>query len=330
MTQVNSRNIFSIVLPSLIVVLAGATIPFLVGFNQYYVLLALQSVIMASIALAWNIIGGYAGQLDLASFAYIGLGGILATMLMIEHNITPWLGMFLGAGVSAALAFIIGFPLFRFGIKGVWYALSTAALVVILHEASIMVLGPFDYYIPFVEGWYYIRFRTWENLYYFSLAVLAFIISLNLYISRSKLGYYLKAIREDEVAAEAVGINVRKYKLLALVIYASILGFIGYLYIVSQRTFSYNTFSGPQSVYVAIIGIVGGLGSVSGVFSAALILKIVEEYLRGYLGGVLPGLHLLLFGTLLIVVGILRPEGLSSLTDTLTRKIKVKVLRWYT
>ncbi|MEM1703707.1 MAG: branched-chain amino acid ABC transporter permease, partial [Zestosphaera sp.] len=221
----NSRNIFSIVLPSLIVVLAGATIPFLVGFNQYYVLLALQSVIMASIALAWNIIGGYAGQLDLASFAYIGLGGILATMLMIEHNITPWLGMFLGAGVSATLAFIIGFPLFRFGIKGVWYALSTAALVVILHEASIMVLGPFDYYIPFVEGWYYIRFRTWENLYYFSLAVLAFIISLNLYISRSKLGYYLKAIREDEVAAEAVGINVRKYKLLALVIYASILGF---------------------------------------------------------------------------------------------------------
>lgn len=325
----NSRSVFSVILPALIVVLVGATIPFLVGFNQYYVLLALQSAIVASIALAWNIIGGYAGQLDLASFAYVGLGGILATMLMIEYNVTPWLGMFLGAGVSAALAFVIGFPLFRFGIKGVWYALSTAALVVILHEVSIMVLGPFDYYIPFVEGWYYLRFRTWENLYYFSLVVLAFIISLNLYISRSKLGYYLKAIREDEVAAEAVGINVRKYKLLALVIYASILGFIGYLYIVSQRTFSYNTFSGPQSVYIAIIGIVGGLGSVSGVFSAALILKIVEEYLRGYLGGVLPGLHLLLFGTLLIIVGILRPEGLSSLTDTLTRKIRVKMLRWY-
>lgn len=325
----NSRGAFSVILPALIIVLVGTTVPFLVSFNQYYVLLALQSVIIASIALAWNIIGGYAGQLDLASFAYIGLGGILATMLMIEYNVTPWLGMFLGAGVSAALAFIIGFPLFRFGIKGVWYALSTAALVVILHEVSIMVLGPFDYYIPFVEGWYYLRFRTWENLYYFSLMVLAFVISLNLYISRSKLGYYLKAIREDEVAAEAVGINVRKYKLLALVIYASILGFIGYLYIVAQRTFSYNTFSGPQSVYIAIIGIVGGLGSVSGVFSAALILKIVEEYLRGYLGGVLPGLHLLLFGTLLIIVGILRPEGLSSLTDTLTRKIKLKMLRWY-
>ena len=320
-----SRDSFSIILPALIVVVAGASIPFLVGFNQYYILLALQSVIVASIALAWNIIGGYAGQLDLASFAYIGLGGILATMLMIEYNITPWAGMFLGAGISAALAFVIGYPLFRFGIRGVWYALSTAALVVILHEVSIMVLGPFDYYIPLLEGWYYLRFRTWENLYYFSLIVLAFVISLNLYISRSKVGYYLKAIREDEVAAEAVGIDIRKYKLLALMTYASILGFVGYIYIVSQRTFSYNTFSGPQSVYIAIIGIVGGLGSVSGVFTAAIILKIVEEYLRGYLGGVLPGLHLLLFGVLLITVGILRPEGLSSLTDTLVKKVKTRI-----
>jgi branched-chain amino acid transport system permease protein len=318
-------RISSLVLPALIVVVAGAAVPFLVGFNQYYVLLALQSVIIASIALAWNIIGGYAGQLDLASFAYVGLGGILATTLMTEYNITPWVGMFLGAGVSATLAFFIGYPLFRFGVKGVWYALSTAALVVILHEVSIMVLGSFDYYIPFVEGWYYLRFRTWENLYYFSLIILAFVISLNLYISRSKVGYYLKAIREDEVAAEAVGIDIRKYKLLALMTYASILGFIGYIYIVSQRTFSYKTFDSSLSVYIAIIGIVGGLGSVSGTFTAALILKVVEEYLRGYLGGVLPGLHLLLFGVLLITVGILRPEGLSTLTDALVKKVKARI-----
>lgn len=319
------RDLFSIVLPASLVVLIGLVIPFLVGFNQYHVLLALQCVLMASIALAWNIIGGYAGQLDLASFAYIGLGGILATNLMITYNVTPWIGMFLGGGISAALAFIIGYPLFRFGIRGVWYALSTAALVVILHEASIMVLGPHDYYIPLVEGWYYLRFRTWENLYYFSLVILALIILLNLYISRSKIGYYLKAIREDEVAAEAIGIDIRKYKLLALVTYAFILGFIGYIYIVSQRTFSYNTFSGPQSVYVAIVGIVGGLGSVSGIFTAALVLKIVEEYLRGYLGGFLPGLHLLLFGVLLIVVGVLRPEGLSTLTEALVNRIKTRV-----
>ncbi len=324
--MMNIRKLLVSLLTILLPMLAGLPIPYLLNFNQYYILLALQSVIIASVALAWNIIGGYAGQLDLASFAYIGLGGILATELMINYNITPWLGMLLGSGISAALAFIIGYPLFRFGIRGVWYALSTAALVVILHESVIMVLGPYDYYIPFVEGWYYLRFRTWDNLYYFSLFILAGVIFLNLYIGRSRLGYYLRSIREDEVAAEAVGIDVRKYKLLALVIYAAILGFIGYIYIVSQRTFSYKTFSGPQSVYIAIIGIVGGLGSVSGVMTAAIFLKIVEEYLRGFLGGVLPGLHLLLFGILLIVVGVLRPGGLSTFIEPLLKRTKTRLM----
>lgn len=320
-----ARELLISLLPILVPVLAGLPIPYLLNFNQYYILLALQSVIIASVALAWNIIGGYAGQLDLASFAYIGLGGILATELMINYNITPWLGMLLGSGISAALAFVIGYPLFRFGIRGVWYALSTAALVVILHESTIMVLGPYDYYIPFVEGWYYLRFRTWDSLYYLSLLILAGVIFLNLYIGRSKLGYYLRSIKEDEVAAEAVGIDVRKYKLLALIIYAAILGFIGYIYIVSQRTFSYKTFSGPQSTYIAIIGIVGGLGSISGVMIAAIFLKIAEEYLRGFFGGVLPGLHLLLFGVLLIAVGVLRPGGLSTFIEPLFKRVKMKL-----
>lgn len=309
------------VLPAVLVALVASAVPLLVGFNQYYVLLALQSVVIATAALAWNLIGGYAGQLDLAAFAYMGLGGVLAAVLMMNYNVSPWLGMLLGAGASAALAFVIGHPLFRFGIRGVWYALSTAALVVILHEAAIMLMGPWDYYIPPVEGWYYLRFRTWENLYYFSLAVLAFVVALNLYVSESKLGYYLKAIREDEVAAEALGVDVRRYKLAALLMYASILGFIGYIYVVSQRTFSYATFSAPQSVYIAIIGIVGGLGSVSGVFAAALLLRVAEEYLRGFLGGFLPGLHLLLFGVLLIVIGVAKPEGLSSLTGPAVRRV---------
>ncbi|MEM2021559.1 MAG: branched-chain amino acid ABC transporter permease, partial [Zestosphaera sp.] len=150
-------------------------------------------------------------------------------------------------------------------------------------------------------------------------------IFLNLYIGRSKLGYYLRSIKEDEVAAEAVGIDVRKYKLLALIIYAAILGFIGYIYIVSQRTFSYKTFSGPQSTYIAIIGIVGGLGSISGVMIAAIFLKIAEEYLRGFFGGVLPGLHLLLFGVLLIAVGVLRPGGLSTFIEPLFKRVKMKL-----
>jgi len=309
----------------LLFIVVGGLIPYALSFNQYYILIALQIVVLAGVALSWNIIGGYAGQLDLASFAYLGLGGIIATELMIKYNVTPWIGMFIGALSAVGLAFLIGYPLFRFGIREVWYALSTAALVVIIHELSLLVLGPYDYYIPPVEGWYYLRFRTWENVYYVSIVFLAAVIAINLWIGRSKLGYYLKAIREDELAAEAIGINVRKYKLLALLIYAALVGFIGYIYVVSQRTYSYKTFSGPMSTYIAIVGIVGGLGSVSGILLASVILKLAEEYLRATFGGTLPGLHYLAYGLLLIIIGVLRPEGLATITNRISKLVKSRL-----
>ncbi len=301
-------------------------VPHMVGFNQYYILVATRIAIVASVALSWNIIGGLAGQLDLASSAYLGLGGILAAELMIKYGVTPWIGMLAGAAASAGVAFLIGYPLFRFGIREVWYALSTVALVVVLHELAIVLMGPFDYYVPPVEGWYYLRFRTWENLYYVSLVLLAFVIVVNLWVSRSKLGYYLKAIREDETAAEALGVDVRKYKLLALLIYATLVGFAGYLYVVTQRTYSYKTFSAPFSIYIAVIGIVGGLGSVDGILLAAAMLGMAEEYLRATFGGTLPGLHLLVYGLLLVTVGVLRPEGLATVTRRLLRPVRTRFL----
>ncbi len=316
------QGFFKLMVYPLLLIAVGSLIPYILSFNQYYILISLQIVVLASIALSWNIIGGYAGQLDLASFAYLGLGGIIATELMIKYNITPWIGMFIGALSAVGLAFLIGYPLFRFGIREVWYALSTAALVIIIHELSLLILGPYDYYIPPVEGWYYLKFRTWENMYYISLVFLAIVVMINLWIGRSKLGYYLKAIREDELAAEAIGINVRKYKLLALMIYAALVGFIGYVYVVSQRTYSYKTFSGPMSVYVAIVGIVGGLGSVSGTLTASIILKLAEEYLRATFGGTLPGLHYLIYGLLLILVGILMPEGLATITTRISKLVR--------
>jgi len=303
--------------------------PYIVGNNQYLILLGLQTVLVMTIALAWNIIGGYAGQLDLSSFAYIGLGGIIAARLLEDYDITPWLGMPAGAAASALLAAAIGYPLFRFGVREVWYALSTAALTVILHELAIVFLGSFDYYLPMKYGIYYLRFKTWNELFYFSIAILVAVILINIRISRSRIGYYLKAIREDEEAAEAIGVDTRKYKLLALIIYAAILGFIGYIYVSAQRTYSYKTFDSAMSVYIAIIGIVGGLGSISGIMLSALILHVVGEYLRSTFGGTLPGLHYLIYGLVLIAVGIARPYGLASLIDYLKSYVRVRLpYRW--
>ncbi len=306
-----------------IIVAVLAIIPFALGFNQYYILLAATSLIFAVFVIAWNIIGGYAGQLDLAPMAYIGVGGIVTAELLKYYGITPWVGMFIGAGASMALAAAVGYPTFRFGIKEVWYALLTASLVVILNNITHLpqVLGSFDHYLPAKTGWYYLIFYRYQNIYYVILGLFVATVLINLLISNSKTGYYLRAIREDELAAEALGIDVRKYKLKALLTYAGILGFTGYLYIVLQGTYSYQTFNSPTSLSIAIMGIVGGLGSIAGAFTSAMFLKTVEEYLRGTIGATIPGLYLLIYGILLIIVGIFKPEGIAALFNWVKKKV---------
>ena len=292
-----------------------AVVPYAVGFDQYTILLLATALIYGIFVVAWNIIGGYAGQLDLGAFAYISLGGIVSAQLLIVYGVTPWIGMFLGAAASAGLAIIIGIPTFRFGIREVWYALLSAALVVIMNNIFHMpeVLGSLDHYLPSFNGWIYLKFPTYENIYWFITIALMFVIFINLMISHSKIGYYLRAIREDELAAEALGIDVRKYKLVALAAYASILGFMGYVYIVIQGTFSYHTFNAPESIAIAIMGIIGGLGSIAGTLVSGFSLKLLGDYLRGSLGATIPGLHLLIYGLLLVIIGVFEPEGFAGI-----------------
>ncbi len=292
-----------------------AVIPFATSFDQYTILLLATALIYGIFVVAWNIIGGYAGQLDLGAFAYIALGGIVASQLMIVYGITPWIGMFLGAAASAGLAIIIGIPTFRFGIREVWYALLSAALVVIMNNIFHMpqVLGSLDHYLPSVSGWFYLEFPTYENIYWFVTVALMFVMLINLMISHSKVGYYLRAIREDELVAEALGIDVRKYKLVALATYASILGFMGYVYVVLQGTFSYHTFNAPESIGIAIMGIIGGLGSIAGTLVSGFSLKLIGDYLRGSLGATIPGLNLLIYGLLLVIIGIFEPDGFAGI-----------------
>ncbi len=317
------RSFKSEALPIIALCLALAVVPPALGFNQYYILLAATSLLFAVMVVAWNIIGGYAGQLDLAPFAYVGIGGIVAAQLLNVYGVTPWIGMFVGAGAAAGLALAVGYPTFRFGIKEVWYALLTASLVVILNNIMHLpqFLGPMDHYLPSTGGWFDLIFPVYQYIYYIILVALAITMYINVRINNSKTGYYLKAIREDELAAEALGIDVRKYKLKALITYASILGFIGYLYLVLQTVYSYATFDSAESLAVAIMGIIGGLGSIGGAFTAAVILKTVEEYLRGAIGATIPGIYLLIYGILLIVVGIFKPEGLAGVINWGRRKL---------
>lgn len=299
-----------------------AIIPVALMHNAYYQLLAATVVLFSSMVVAWNIIGGYAGQLDLGAYAYMGVGGIVAAELWIKAGIPPIIGIFAGGAVSALIAALIGIPTFRFGIKEVWYALLTAALVVIFNNISRLLMGAFDYYLPPATGLIYLKFNSYIIMYAIAAVLLIAAVLVNFFVERSKMGYYLKAIREDELAAEMIGIDTRRYKLYALLIYSFLLGIAGYIYIVIAASFSYRIFDSSASLSIAIMGIIGGLGSIEGGITSAMILRSLGEYFRSTFGSSLPGLDLLLYGAVLILIGIFQPEGISSLINKVSKKLR--------
>ncbi|MGC8678940.1 MAG: branched-chain amino acid ABC transporter permease [Fervidicoccaceae archaeon] len=308
------------ILEILILIVILAIIPLALMGNAYYELLAATVVLFSSMVVAWNIIGGYAGQLDLGAYAYMGVGGIVTAELWVKAGIPPLLGIFVGGAVSALIAILIGIPTFRFGIKEVWYALLTAALVVIFNNISRLLMGPFDYYLPPTTGFVYLKFNSYVILYAIAASFLIIAFLVNFFVERSKMGYYLKAIREDELAAEMVGIDTRRYKLYALLLYSFLLGVMGYIYIVIAASYSYRIFDSSASLSIAIMGIIGGLGSVEGGIISSMVLRSLGEYFRSTFGSSLPGLDLLLYGAVLILIGIFQPEGISSLINKLLKR----------
>lgn len=285
--------------------------------NQYWLILLTTIVLYGVLTSAWNIIGGMAGQLDLSAGAYIGLGAFTAGTLLIRWNITPWVGMILGGLVSAGFAFVIGYPLFRFQIKEVWYALSSSALVVVLQVVFLLwknVGGPLERMLPYHDfSPYHLRFGTYLPFYYLMLGLLLITLYITYRIQNNRLGYYLFALADDEEAAEALGADARKCKLRALMIYAFIVGATGSIYACIYGFIHPTFFSSTISMEVAILGIIGGMGIIYGPLLATVIFVTGRELLRANLGGQMQSLYLVIYAVALILSALYKPRGLASI-----------------
>lgn len=303
-------------------------VPLVLGSNQYNMVLATTILLFAAMATAWNIIGGMAGQMDLAATAYMGLGAFVVGTLLIRWNVTPWVGMILGGTVASGFAALVGYSLFRFRVTEVWYALSSCALVEVLRVAFLLwedVGGPVEKYLPFhTASFYHMRFATYVPYYYIMLALLLVALYINHRVSKSKLGYYLRALGENEDAAEMLGVDARFCKLRALMIYAFLVGVIGGVYACLYGFIHPNIFSGLQGIEVAILGIVGGMGIIYGPLVAALTLVTGREFLRANLSGQMESLYLALYATILIVIALFQPKGIAALFPELQKRLQTQ------
>lgn len=283
--------------------------------SKFYLHIMILIFLYAAASSGWNIVGGYAGQMSLGHAAFFGIGAYTSTLLFVKSGLTPWLGLWAGGLLAGIVAAAIGYACFR--LRGDYFALATIAFAEVVRIVAIwwrgLTGGSMGVLIPFKPGWAYMMFREKEIYYYIGFLLMALLIVLSYAIERSRFGYYLRAIREDEDAAEALGVNAFKYKLMAAVISAFITGICGVYYA------QYILFIEPEgvlalhlSIQLVLIAVIGGLGTVWGPVMGAFLVVPLSELLRGWLGGAMMGLNLFLYGIVLILVVTFMPNGLVA------------------
>jgi len=310
------RGIVSIVL-SLIVLI---TLPLWMK-NEYYMNVLVVTFWLGMLASGWNVVSGFVGELSLGHSIFVGVGAYTSTLLFINCKISPWLGIFFAAAIGVITAIIIGVPCFR--VRGPYFTLATIAFAEALriyienHEIGpfgIPLKGAMGLLLPFLgdnPGF----FEFSNKIYYYYIIFLMFLIStaVNYFILRRRLGYYLVAIRSDPDASQSLGINITKYKLIALIISAVITSIGGvfyaqyYRYINPARVFGFDL-----SLRIALVGLIGGQGTVLGPVLGAFVVVPISEFLALKFGS-LPGLHLFIYGVCIMLVILFLPKGLVGI-----------------
>jgi branched-chain amino acid transport system permease protein len=283
-------------------------------FGSYAVTLFTLIFFYGFLGQAWNVVGGYAGQLSAGHAAFLGIGAYTSAVLSVEKGITPWLGMFVGGALAAALGALIGFLGFRFGLRGFYFVLLTVAFAEIcriIASNSEAIGGAVGYYITFTGDPRQFQFQDARVYYYVALVLMVVVTALVAWLERQRFGLYLSAIREDEGACEALGVNTFRYKMLAMVLSSFLTGIGGAFY--AFYLFSLqpaSVFGIPLSVEIIIRAVVGGAGTVFGPILGSFILSPLAEVARHYFAqGGWYGAHLIVYGVLLIAVVLFLPEG---------------------
>lgn len=289
---------------------------------QYVLHVATLVLLYAYLATAWNVLGGYAGQHSLGHSLFLGIGAYTSTILFTNFGITPWIGMWVGALFAGLAGWFVGYLSFRYGLKGPYFALVTIAIaeaMVSLVNNINLVGGAQGMEVKWIgNNPLLMQFDNKIGYYMVILALAVIGIGLVWWISTRRFGYQLIAVRENENAAEALGTDMLKVKIMATVISAvmTALGgtfFAQYITYINPR----NVFGEGPSIQILLFAIVGGLGTVWGPAIGALILVPLSEFSRSWLSGSFAGAHLLLYGTVLVFVMLFMPKGFVGLVKNI-------------
>ena len=296
-------------------ILAFAAIYLVIAFfvkSPYYLLMLTLVPLWATLGVSWNIFSGYCGLISFGHAAFFGLGAYTVALLAEKFGVSPWIGIPLASLIGALSGVVIGVPTFR--LRGHYFALAMLAyplglmyvfewlgfqeVAIPMHREAPLA------YMQFADARFYVVMAT---------ALLVVALLINLRISRSRFGLSLLAIKQNELAANAAGINPFKWKLLALVLSGALAGAAGGVYAVVLLIVSPPAvFGSIVSAQAAIFAMFGGVGTIAGPVIGAFTLVPVSEYLSAQLGGKLPGIQGVIYGVAIILVITLAPEGVLA------------------
>ncbi len=292
--------------------------------DSYFVHILISILVLCYMGSCWNIIGGYGGQILLGQQIFFAIGAYTSSLLLVKVGLNPWIGMLFGGVVAAIFGFLIGFLFFKYELKSHYFAVGTlalGALVRIIFYNWDFVESTKGIVIPISEDSIYnFQFVGKTGYYYIILGLVIIAILVTYYVNASKLGIYLYSIRENEMAADSLGINRRKYKTTAMVMTSFLTAFAGtftaqyLLYVHPEQFVNLNL-----SIDALCATIVGGRGTIFGPIFGGFIFGTAAEAARVYIGATYAGSHLVVNGLIVMLVVIFLPRGLQPVLGILMR-----------
>lgn len=277
--------------------------------NDYYLNIAVMTCLWAGLAGAWNLMAGYGGLVSLGHAAFLGIGAYVTAIVYTKFGLSPWIGLLASIAVTTAFAVLISWPCFR--LRGAFFSLATLvfpiAMEIVANNWSDYTRGPSGIAIPFRPG--LANFTFTSRLAYLAAAFVFMLVVYGIarWMHRGRLGLYLIAVRDDQATAASMGVDPLRVKLLITMVSAALTAAGGFFYaqyilfIDPPSLFSIN-----NSVQMALLAIIGGLGTPAGPIVGSLIMTPLDGALSQFVGG---GPRLLIYGTVLLAVVLIAPQG---------------------
>lgn len=302
--------------------IVALAVPYLIR-SDFWLGFLITVLLFAAMGMAWNVLGGYAGQFSFGHAAFFGTGAYASAVLHVGFGLNPWLGLAAAAVAGGLVGLVIGTLSFRYGLRGSYFALITLAFAEVLRilaNTAEFTGGGVGLYVPLKVGVANLQFESKLGYYYVALGFTVLSLGVGWVLERSRLGARLMAIRENEDAARALGVDTFMCKLQAIVISGALTGLGGAFYTQYYLYIDPGIAYGPGvSVEILLVPIIGGLGTVFGPLLGSAVLHGAGELARRLVGDA-PGLSLIFYGALLVIMVRFLPEGLMGLVWRLSRR----------